>query len=534
MGVWYLELDDEITDAVARLRAAGEGPVILVLPPGSRVGTGRINFRLLAREATSRAIELAVVSPDAQIRTLAGTAGIGAYGTVGDAERALGLEVTDDSPPIVPAHPAGADGSPAATTTGYALAPRSATGAAGDGAAPIVATLPADRARIARRGPSGARRAAGWAARGAVVGVLLAALLYIAYQTIPTATVALVPGTTQLPPTTVRIVASPDTEAPDAGAGRIPAEWRQYPLAVTRDFTATGTEDRSVAATGMVRLTNWNTVSQVVVGAGARVSTNNGSIYRTQEQVTLPRWDGSGPKPAAEVAVKAAKRGPAGNTGADTITNIEKGYDRLQVRVTNPQPVSGGTRDILKRVTKDDCEGAVAALRTELGAAFATQLAGAPTPGMTLFPESGALGRIALDTPCDTLVGTTVAADAFSLTASTTATALEVDTTQLEAVAAESFRINADPGMRVDASTIQATMAGDPEVSESAVIFPLGITARVQLTVDPIQIREEIAGKGVDEARSILARYGEAVLQVWPDFIPTVPNDPGRIGLTIS
>ena len=32
MSVWYLELDDEITDAVARLRAAKDERVVFVVP----------------------------------------------------------------------------------------------------------------------------------------------------------------------------------------------------------------------------------------------------------------------------------------------------------------------------------------------------------------------------------------------------------------------------------------------------------------------------------------------------------------------
>ena len=58
MSVWYLELDDEITDAVARLRAAKDDRVVFVVPPGSRIGTGRINLRLLAREAETRDVRI--------------------------------------------------------------------------------------------------------------------------------------------------------------------------------------------------------------------------------------------------------------------------------------------------------------------------------------------------------------------------------------------------------------------------------------------------------------------------------------------
>ena len=49
--VIYLDVDDEITSAAARIRAAEGTRVAVVLPHGSRVATSRINFRLLARDA---------------------------------------------------------------------------------------------------------------------------------------------------------------------------------------------------------------------------------------------------------------------------------------------------------------------------------------------------------------------------------------------------------------------------------------------------------------------------------------------------
>ena len=49
MAVWYLDNDDEITDAVARLRTTSDTNVVFVVPAGSRIATGRINFKLLAR-----------------------------------------------------------------------------------------------------------------------------------------------------------------------------------------------------------------------------------------------------------------------------------------------------------------------------------------------------------------------------------------------------------------------------------------------------------------------------------------------------
>ena len=40
----YLEVDDEITSAAARIRTAEANRLAVVLPYGSRVATSRINF----------------------------------------------------------------------------------------------------------------------------------------------------------------------------------------------------------------------------------------------------------------------------------------------------------------------------------------------------------------------------------------------------------------------------------------------------------------------------------------------------------
>lgn len=89
MAVAYLDVDDEITTAVARLRASPDYRVALVLPAGSHVATSRINFRLLAREAQNHQRRLAIVSPDSAVRAIVVAAGLPAYASVQAYEEAL-------------------------------------------------------------------------------------------------------------------------------------------------------------------------------------------------------------------------------------------------------------------------------------------------------------------------------------------------------------------------------------------------------------------------------------------------------------
>ena len=87
MAIYYLDIDDEITSAAARLRDSSDGRIALVLSVGSRVATSRINFRLLSREAKKRSKRLAIIAADPSIQSVARSAELPVYASVGEYER---------------------------------------------------------------------------------------------------------------------------------------------------------------------------------------------------------------------------------------------------------------------------------------------------------------------------------------------------------------------------------------------------------------------------------------------------------------
>ena len=88
MAIVYLDVDDEITSAAARIRSAEDVDVALVLPAGLADRHSRINFRLLAREAAGRSRRLAIVAPEASTRALAASAGLPVFASVVEYEQA--------------------------------------------------------------------------------------------------------------------------------------------------------------------------------------------------------------------------------------------------------------------------------------------------------------------------------------------------------------------------------------------------------------------------------------------------------------
>ena len=138
----YLEVDDEITSAAARIRTAEADRLAVVLPYGSRVATSRINFRLLSRDALTHEKRLSIVAGDPATRALAASAGLPVFASVAEYETSLaGLEDEES-----PARGRGA----AAVVAATPAAVRSRDEPAGDGTLGLV--VPAAAAAAATAG----------------------------------------------------------------------------------------------------------------------------------------------------------------------------------------------------------------------------------------------------------------------------------------------------------------------------------------------------------------------------------------------
>jgi hypothetical protein len=87
-GTVYLDVDDEITSAAARIRGSEATKVALVIPYGSRIATSRMNFRLLSREAVVNNRRLSIVASDAATRALAASAGLPVFASVAEYDAA--------------------------------------------------------------------------------------------------------------------------------------------------------------------------------------------------------------------------------------------------------------------------------------------------------------------------------------------------------------------------------------------------------------------------------------------------------------
>jgi hypothetical protein len=205
----------------------------------------------------------------------------------------------------------------------------------------------------------------------------------------------------------------------------------------------------------------------------------------------------------------------------------------LFLTVANPEPTSGGTREEFPRVTQDDVDAALAALTDQLGVAFTDRLddEDLTTGDVSVFPETANLGPATPTTDPAELVGQEV--ETFDLAATASGTVTTVDSTPVRAIAEARLEALVEPEHEMIDGSSEITEA--PAVVEGDVItYPVVATARQIAILDPAALEAEILGKPLEEADTILSAYGDVDLQVWPDWVGTIPTIDSRVEVTVQ
>ena len=550
MAIVYLDVDDEITSAAARIRTAEEVDVALVLPAGSRIATSRINFRLLAREASSRSRRLAIVAPEASTRALAASAGLPAFASVMEYGAARGR------PAVEPA------AAPAATTLAAAAAAAAATSIV---PAPADELPPAPRpafAESASPGEGGRPRVAVGASTGLapgrpeapprrrrwplVVALLLAILLVggtgaaVGYVLLPTATVTLRLAAEPVGPLVFTGRADPEAVAADTATATIPAVRVTLPLAATGTFAATGTRVEEAPATGSVQWQNCDASRSYTIPSGTVVRTAAGVGFATQETILVPVAIVSGTPPNIRVKcqtrivnVAAVLTGPGGNVGPSTIRVVPGTYDPKLVYVKNPAATSGGLREEFPRVVEKDVAAAAAALTAQLD----EQLAGAASspPGLaahaTAYPETARRGEPVPSEPLADLVDREV--ETFDLGLTAEGSVVAADPTPLEEIAAARLAAAVPEGMQAREGSVRIEV-GVGVVDGGTIRFPVTARAEAVRDIGADEVRGLVRGKTPAAAREALAGYGSVEIVVWPDWVSTITTIDARLEIAVE
>jgi hypothetical protein len=575
-SIVYLDVDDEITSAAARIRSGDERRVVLVVPYGSRLATSRINFRLLAREAQTRGRRLWIVAADAATRALAASAGLAVFGSVAEYEDTLetaarptdgdgtGLGVPAERPSRARREPravASADGAPEgaedaaapedledaaailATTTAAGAAAAAPSGAPPLGAGSVIPPeVPFTTPTARRKKPSlpviGA--APPWSLprvpAPAAVGLLVLALIVsvvAAFLFLPSASIVVTAHPEPVTPLQLTVRADPDATAPDPAKALVPAQRLNITVQTSGTFETKGKRVEEAAATGQVTFQSYDTGSTNPIPGGSIVSTEGGVQFRTTKAVTIPRANIIFPRVfpgEAKVDVQAVKKGVEGNVPANAITVVPNGEDPNLTKVRNEDQTTGGKHNQFPVVKKADIQAATDALQAKLGTEFDKALADPSRvpEGLTLYPETKKLGTGTPTVDPSTLLDKEIASFDLGTTATGTVTAVDTNAVNALAQSAISGNVAADHRL-VDGSVVVSVE--EPSVEGETVSFLVRATAQQVRVLDSKTLLAQIKGKSVPQARAILEQYGEVQISVWPAWVSSIPTIDARLDL---
>jgi hypothetical protein len=585
-SIIYLDIDDEITSAAARIRAAEAVRIALVLPAGSHLATSRINFRLLAREAQGRSRQLMIVAPDASARALAASAGLPVYASVREMEAETNpASQTGESATDEPSMDAsGAAAAPGEGPASARLAP-GASGAA-DGAAGAALGLPgaplgpptapagaavasggafsADDTVIVPPTRTGTRATSGEPARSAageipVVGpstrgrrtaiaVLLATLAVLVvvggvlgYVFLPAATIVVTPRIEPIGPLTFPVRADPAVTEPDAVAGVVPAMIATLSLEQSGEFPATGTKVTETAARGEVTFSSFDAARSNSIPAGSIVSTQSDIEFRTGQTVILPPAtlvdDGHGGirivPSTGDAPVSAVAKGTEGNVAAGAIRIVPADENPVVTKVTNKAPTSGGTHTETLIVAQRDIDKATASLTKQLTDDLASQLANPAgvLPDVTVFPETSVLTKPVPTVDPATLLGKAMTRFGYGLTATASVTTVDEDTVREVAESRLRAGVGTDHDLVRDSLRISV---GKGSVLDKTIVFPVNASASRLRRLDAAELRSQARGRTIADARAALSAYGEVSIATWPGFVSSISTYDFRVDLTIN
>lgn len=368
----YIDLDDEITNIIDKVRSSPHKIVALVLPKRASTLQSIVNMRLLKRTADEAKKHIVLITSETGILPLAGAAKVHVAKTL-------------QSKPHVPPPPSVAD-SPLQITEDDPENTEYETEI--DGSKPVgeLAGLPLDSddetIEIDNDEPEPAVAAAGKKSKAKknkkfkipnfnkfrtklILGVLgfvgLIVLWYVAFFVMPKANVVIKTDNTNYA-TNIAMTASPAAKELNEESKVVPAVAKEYKKTDAAKATATGQKDIGTKASGTVRFVNCSTDDKLddvvrTVPAGTVIS-SSGKNFVTSEAVNVEPSNYSGGvcqqnKQSESITVVA-------DTGGDSYNLSARDYAvaNFPTMTAKGSAMSGGTSNIVKIVSQQDIDTA--------------------------------------------------------------------------------------------------------------------------------------------------------------------------------
>lgn len=396
--VIYIDIEDDITAIIGKVKAANNKVVALVPPKRASVLQSAVNLKLLQKAAHGATKHVVLITNDHSLIALAAGVKMPVAKNlqsrpeipIMEAPQADAEEIIDGQniPVGDLAKLKSADG---ATAESAADAEEKAeVGAATLKAAKLTNPVAKTVGKIKSRIPNFNvfRKRLFLIAGG---GVLLIAFLIWAMFFAPHATITI---TAKTSPVNVNKKLTMDTslQQSDTGKFSIKPVVQQVKKTVATEFDATGSKDIGAKAKGTMTVRNCDYPDDFTLPAGTKFTSAGGKVFVSTKAVVVPQFTGSAftctqggaTSGKADVAVEANASGPDYNIAAQTYS-ISGYTSRVDGSGTN---MTGGTSEIVKVVSQEDVDKAKEQLPQADSNAAKNELKGLFTADQIIIEES--------------------------------------------------------------------------------------------------------------------------------------------------
>ncbi len=543
--VIYIDVDDDVTAIIGKIKKAKEKIVALVPPKRAGALQSAVNLRLLERMAKTDKKQLVLITNNAALVGLAANAQIPVAKNLQSKPELAEIPaiVVDDGDDII-------DGSELPVGD-HADSVKGKAGKAAAGAAAVKATrnetidtsdIDLDDDKFATAAVAAKTVPKKTKNRpkipnfdtfrkklffGIAGGIALVALLIWMFVFAPAATVVITASTTPQPVSaSVKLGGSAAT---DYKAGVLTSVSQQEQVDETVQFEATGQKDVGEKASGTMKLTRTSVSSTpLTVPAGTSFSASGVTFVSTESATLAGTTIGPGGivQATATVNVVATNSGAQYNIGAQSYQSSASGFS------ASGSAMSGGTSKIAKVVSEDDVERAMGQIVGKSTDEQEAALKKKFTNGEIFVDGSFTVERG--DPAATPVVGAEAADGKATLTVPTTYSIQAVQKAELDTYLKASLnaKIDQDTQKVYDTGVGDATLSDFQKADDGAMVATLNATGNVGPKINEDQIKEQVKGKKYGEVQqSLEAQDGIKEVDVQFSFfwVRTVPNNTDKI-----
>jgi hypothetical protein len=544
--VIYIDVDDDVTAIIGKIKSAKEKIVALVPPKRAGALQSAVNLRLLERMAKTDKKQLVLITNNQALIGLAANAKIPVAKNLQSKPEVAEVPalIVDEGDDIID----GADlpvGDHAATVkvkdgTQVASDPRSdaidTTDLDIDGEDVAVGAAASKRAVSKTATKKGKNRPKipnfdSFRKKlffGIAGGVALIALLVWMFVFAPAATIIITAGTTPTPVSAS--IKLGGTAATDYQKGIVSSVSKQDKKDATLEFTATGQKDVGEKATGTLKVSRL-TQSDYTLPAGSSFTATNGLVFKTDKDVVIPASQPCFPSYCAQsatVTVTAAESGTSYNGVTGTATGPSGTTGTFQ------GATAGGTSEIVKVVSADDVERAKGDLLGKSTDEEKKALAKSFTNGEIVVDGSFTVSRG--DATSSPAVGQEAPNGKATLTVPTTYTIQAIPKADLDSYLKSylNAKLDSPDTQKVYSTGINEATVGNYRQEGDTMLATVNATGSIGPKIDEAAVKDQVEGKRYGEVQQSLEAIDgiqEVDVQFSYFWVRTVPNNPNKISI---